>query len=265
MTRYAIGDVQGCYDTLERLLERIEFDALRDRLWLVGDLVNRGPKSLEVLRWARSLGDRAVVVLGNHDLHLLAAAAGQRSKNSDTLHRVLDAPDLDEIVDWLRNRPLLHRKGNWVMVHAGLHPSWSVKKARRLAREVEHQLRSKHWRRLFDTPLAHAPDWSKELEGMERLGAITRVLASVRTVRADRTLCGEYAGPPESAPDGCVPWFDARKKGWKEHRFVFGHWAALGLRSDAHYLAIDSGCVWGRTLTAVRLKDERVFQVDAVE
>ena len=265
MGRYAIGDVQGCYDSLQNLLEVIRFDPRQDCLWLVGDLVNRGPKSLQVLRWAKSMGDSVVAVLGNHDLHLLATAAGHRARASDTLQEVLDAPDADELIHWLRHRPLLYREDRWVMVHAGVHPRWSVKKATRLAREVEDRLQSKTWHKLFSTPLAEASDWSKALEGNQRRRSIARVLAGVRMVHEDGSLCADFAGPPESAPDGCIPWFSARDRGWKDYRFVFGHWAALGLRTDAHYVSLDSGCVWGRKLTAVRLRNGRAYQVDAAE
>lgn len=249
MATYAIGDVQGCATTLERLLVRIGF-AGHDRLWLVGDLVNRGPRSADVLRLVRGLGERAVVVLGNHDLHLLARAAGlEPAKRRDTLDDVLSAPDRAPLLDWLRTRPLLHRDGAWLMVHAGLLPAWTVDEAEARAREVEALL---------------AQGRLAELLGDSRPARSLRVLTRLRTCRDDGRLC-DFDGAPEDAPDGCQPWFSSPKRRSTEVTVLFGHWSALGLHLGADAIGLDTGCVWGRTLTALRLEDRAVFSEPARE
>jgi bis(5'-nucleosyl)-tetraphosphatase (symmetrical) len=259
---YAIGDIQGCADTLDVLLDEIEFDEDKDRLWLAGDLVNRGPKSLDVLRWARDLGDRVVAVLGNHDFHLLTTALGLRPSKSDTLAPILGAKDRDELIDWVRKRPLLHRKKGHVLVHAGLHPSWSVDTAVALAAEVEQILRSDDWadelEALYHTKI---PRWRKKLEGYRRLRAIQSILVSIRCVDDRGALCN-YSGHPDDAPDGCYPWYDDRDD---DETILYGHWATQGHVVGDGWVALDSGCVWGGKLTAYRLGDGAVFQVNAVD
>jgi bis(5'-nucleosyl)-tetraphosphatase (symmetrical) len=267
MATYAIGDIQGCYDTLQRLLDRMAFDPSSDTAWLVGDLVNRGPKSLEVLRWVKGLGSAAVAVLGNHDLHLLASAVGLRKpKRRDTLAPVLQAPDRDELIEWLRHRPLLHREGRFVMTHAGILPAWSVDDAEARAHEIEALLRGDDWAALLArTYPATPPPWRDQLEGWERRASILAALVRMRTVRADGSLCDDFAGPPDSAPAGCTPWFDAPGRRTGDTCVVFGHWAALGLHLRDDLIALDSGCVWGESLSAVRLEDRAVFQHPAVD
>ena len=205
MATYAIGDVQGCFETLQRLMTAIAFDPTRDRLWFVGDLVNRGPRSLEVMRWVRGLGDRAVVVLGNHDLHLLRRFAGvAKAKPLDTLRAVLEAPDRELLIDWLRSRPLVHAERGFVLVHAGLHPDWTVAMARRLSDEVCAALAGPDWRRFVGELSNGAPAWKSELRGVDRVRAILAFLVRVRTCNAAHAPV-EYEGPPEGAPPDFPP------------------------------------------------------------
>lgn len=268
MARYAIGDIQGCMASLERLLALIDFSPIRDQLWLVGDLVNRGPRSLDVLRWAKNLGPVVTTVLGNHDLHLLSRAAGAAGeKKRDTLDEVLAARDRDELIDWLRSRPMLHADDRHVLVHAGLHPRWTVADAKARAAELEHELRAPSWRAFLVQLAQHGPPprWDEKLGGGDRWRAIVAYLARARTLRPDGRVEPEFDGPPSQAPAGCVPWFQFFSPAWSTHTIVFGHWAALGLDLGPRHLALDTGCVWGKSLTAIRLDDRMVFQVKAVE
>jgi bis(5'-nucleosyl)-tetraphosphatase (symmetrical) len=266
MATYAIGDIQGCFDTLEALLERCTFDPRADTAWLAGDLVNRGPRSLDVLRWARGLGARAVCVLGNHDLHLLARWAGVgKAKRLDTLSAIFEAPDCDELLSWLRRRPLLHREGGYAMVHAGLDPRWTLDEAATLAAEVEAALRGDAWADVLALERAPAPAWSPDLAGADRLRAVTAVMTRVRTLTDEGRLCSSFSGPPEEAPGGCHPWFAHPRARPRDETVVFGHWAALGYQRGPGYVALDSGCVWGGPLTAVRLDDGAAFQQPALE
>jgi bis(5'-nucleosyl)-tetraphosphatase (symmetrical) len=262
MSTYAIGDIQGCARTFERLLERLKFNPRRDRLWLVGDLVNRGPDSLGVLRRVRKLGNAVTTVLGNHDLHLLARACGVRkAERDDTLDDVLAARDRDALMDWLAARPLLHVARRYLLVHAGLLPTWTVDQARRRAAEVEAAL--KHDRRETLASLGEkAPArWSARLRGEARLGCIVRVLTRLRCVDERGRIYASHKGPPETAPAGCGAWFDAAGRRSVKVTIICGHWAALGLRLRPNLLALDSACVWGGELTAVRLEDRAVLQV----
>lgn len=262
MATYAVGDLHGNYAALRRLLRRIRFDRKNDRLWLVGDLVNRGPGSLEVLRWASDIGDRLTVVLGNHDLHLLAVAAGwSRPRRQDTFAALLEAPDRDELLAWLRQRPLLHHEGDFLMVHAGLLPSWKVKQAERLARSTEKALRGKKarallagWRR---EPL---PTWSSELPGSEKRRVALAAFTLMRVCRADGTPVLSYSGAPCNAPKGLKPWFDLPARRSAMTTVITGHWAALGLHLRPGLWALDSGAAWGGFITAVRLEDRVVYQ-----
>ncbi len=250
MATYAIGDVQGCYKTLERLLRRIEFGR-RDRLWLVGDLVNRGPRSADVLRFAKGLGERAVVVLGNHDLHLIARAEGlAERKKRDTLDDVLDADDCDELVAWLREQPLVHREGNWLMVHAGLLPRWTAEDAQEKAREVEATLRGRRRASL--------------LTGGTRLAETLRAFTRLRMCDSEGRLC-DHDGPPADAPKGCISWFEHPRRRSTDVTVVFGHWSALGLYVGTDAIGLDTGCVWGGALTALRLEDRAIFSERAAE
>jgi bis(5'-nucleosyl)-tetraphosphatase (symmetrical) len=261
-----IGDIQGCMSSLERLLEVVGFAAGHDRLWLVGDLVNRGPRSLDVLRWARELGSSVTCVLGNHDLHLLARAAGAApEKKRDTLDDVLYARDVERLTDWLRTRPLFHVEGDVAMVHGGLHPAWTIDDAKARASEIERELRAPTWRSFLAQLHGPTPRWDARLGGGDRWRAILAYLTRARTLKADGRVESDFDGKPADAPAGCVPWFAFPAAAWTTHTVVFGHWAALGLDLGAHHIALDTGCVWGRSLTAMRLDDRMVFQVKCVE
>ena len=268
MSVYAIGDVQGCYDPLRRLLDRLEFAPERDRLWFTGDLVNRGPQSLEVLRLVRSLGDAAVTVLGNHDLHLIAMAHGvDNGRDPDrSLQQVLEAPDRDELLAWLRARPLAHfdERLNTLLVHAGVPPDWTVKKTLKRAAEVEAVLSGPACANFLPKLYGNTPArWSGELHGNKRLRYIVNALTRMRMVHKDGRLDFDHKGPPENAGKGLVPWFDVPGARWRGTRIAFGHWSALGLVVRPDLLGLDTGCVWGRELTAVRLnKRPKVVQVD---
>jgi bis(5'-nucleosyl)-tetraphosphatase (symmetrical) len=257
MATYAIGDVQGCHDELARLIDALKFDPARDELWFVGDLVNRGPDSVGVLRLVRSLGDRAVTVLGNHDLHLLALAAGNTDRGRDPdLAAVLRAADAAGMVDWLRQRPLVHYRPdlNTLMVHAGLPPAWDPLLTVKLAREVEAVLRGPPATGFLLNLYGDEPDaWSPALTGVPRWRFVINALTRLRYVRPDGSLEFTEKGPPDRAPRGLTPWFDAPGRGSAPVRVVFGHWSSLGLLQRDNLLGLDTGCVWGRRLTAVRL------------
>ena len=259
MARYAIGDVQGCHDELQALLARFSFDGTRDRLWFVGDLVNRGPASLEVLRYVRSLGENAVVVLGNHDLHLLCVAAGHAKKrDDDTLDELLAAPDALELLDWLRTRQLMHVESSHALVHAGLLPQWSVDKASALAREAEAALRAACYRDFLANMYGGTPSsWREDLTGWDRLRVIVNAMTRLRFCNAGGQM--ELRAKGAEAPPGFRPWFELRPAG--EMPIVCGHWSALGLKLSQQLIALDSGCVWGASLSALRLEDRTLFQV----
>jgi len=267
MAVYAIGDLQGCFAPLERLLAKIRFDANRDRLWFVGDLVNRGPDSLECLRFVRSLGDAATTVLGNHDLHLLCIAEGaERAKHRDTLDDVLRAPDREDLLSWLRHRPLMHVEGEYVLVHAAILPAWTVKKARALAGEVEAALRGPRYRRLLEHMYGDEPDrWKEGLRGTDRLRVVINALTRLRVCDDEGAMVLSYKGEPGEASDQWTPWFDVAGRRSAGHVVICGHWSALGLHVRDDLLALDSGCVWGRSLTAIRLEDRAVFEVRCPE
>lgn len=267
MPTYAIGDVQGCFDEFQQLLEKIEFNPRRDRLWLAGDVVNRGPRSLDVLRFIMRLGDRALTVLGNHDLHLLAVAEGlARANRRDTLNAILDAPDRDELLDWLRHRPLLHHDPalGFTLIHAGLPPQWDVEAASACAHEVEAVLRGPGWRDLSSHMYGDEPRaWDAKLQGHARLRFIVNCLTRLRFVDNDGRVALEPSGPPGTQPAGYHPWFEAPDRRSRGERIVFGHWSQLG---RVHWprervFGIDTGCVWGNALTALRLEDETVYSV----
>lgn len=262
MTRYAIGDVQGCNDELRALLARLHFSADRDQICFVGDLVNRGPASLQVLRFVRSLGDNAVVVLGNHDLHLLAVVHGvRRNRKSDTLDDVLTAPDRDALLDWLITRPMAHihadRDGRTdLIVHAGLIPQWTVGMTLALAREVESALRSDP-AGLFDHMYGDEPDrWSADLARKDRLRFTINVLTRLRVCTVDGRVDLKWKGkPPPNSP--YQPWFDIETRESRDARVIFGHWSALGFVQRKGAVGLDSGCVWGGSLTAFDLDTDR--------
>jgi bis(5'-nucleosyl)-tetraphosphatase (symmetrical) len=259
MATYAIGDIQGCDEEFALLLDRLQFDPRSDRVWLVGDLVNRGPRSLQVMRRVKALGEAAVVVLGNHDLHLLAVAYGknERLKSKDTIQDVLAASDRDELLEWLRRQPLLHHDSslNYTMFHAGLPPQWDLATAQRCARELESVLRDANLcKQLFENMYGDQPDrWSEDLKGFARLRFITNCLTRLRFCRPDGTLELKYKGEIEQAPQGVLPWFRIPDRRSRGVRIVCGHWSALGFHVEEGVVSIDTGCVWGQQLCAVRL------------
>ncbi len=265
MATYAIGDIQGCFDSLTRLLERCAFNPAEDRLWFVGDLVNRGPHSLETLRFVRDLGPAAITVLGNHDLSLLMAAEGfgKRGKG-DTFDDVLAAPDRDELLDWLRRQPLCHVENGYCLVHAGLLPQWSAAEARALAAEVEAVLGGDKWRELMGRMWGSEPaSWSDDLEGWPRLRVIVNAMTRMRFCSPQGVMDFSAKGEVERAPAGYLPWFEVPGRRSAQSVLITGHWSALGLKVLPNLLALDSGCVWGGPLTAIRLEDRAVFQVPA--
>ncbi len=262
MTTWVIGDIHGCWQTLSRLLERIGWQPEHDELWLVGDLVNRGPSSLEVLRWARDNSDHLKVVLGNHDLHLLGRAAGVvKARDEDTLDEVLQAPDCDQLVDWLRARPLLHHFGPWIMVHAGLMPEWSLEVAGRLADAASSRLAGAGWRELLGR--AHRgrkSSWDAELEGEQVITAAMAVLTRQRMVGPEGRAELTFSGAPAEAPDGWSPWFEGAAVRRQGYALIFGHWAMLGLYRQRDVACLDAGCVYGGALAALHLRDGELVQ-----
>lgn len=257
MATFAVGDVQGCHEELERLLQRIGFDGREDTLWFTGDLVNRGPGSLEVLRFVKGLGHRALCVLGNHDLHLLAVAAGAaRLRKDDTLDAVLAAPDRDEILDWLRQLPLLHHDANlgYTLVHAGLPPQWDLALAQTCAHELEAALRGDQHTEFFHHMYGNEPRcWSPDLAGMDRLRFIVNCFTRLRYCDAEGNLDLKAKGAPGSQAPGLLPWFEVPGRKSAELHVLFGHWSTLGEIRDLNVHALDTGCVWGGRLTALRL------------
>jgi bis(5'-nucleosyl)-tetraphosphatase (symmetrical) len=257
MALYAVGDVQGCDAELGALLGTLKFSADRDSLWFVGDLVNRGPDSLKVLRRIRALGDAATVILGNHDLHLLAVAyGGARLRSDDTLDDILTAPDRAMLLEWLQERPLLHEDAslNLCMVHAGLPPQWDLNLARDCAHELEKALR-RNPQKLFDRLYGDQPDrWEDSLQGEERLRFIANCLTRLRYVDMEGRLALRAKGSPKKAQTkSLLPWFEAPGARWRGPRIVFGHWSTLGFFRNADVTGLDTGCVWGDRLTALRL------------
>lgn len=261
MARYAIGDIQGCYDELRELLLKIGFSADRDQLWFVGDLVNRGPKSLETLRFVRSLGANATVVLGNHDLHLLALYFGKsdKRKDSDTLDEVLSAPDREALLQWLLNLPLAHYESQSrdLLIHGGLVPQWTLEQTLGLAREVQESLR-RDPASLFAEMYGNRPDqWSETLSGMDRLRFTINTLTRMRFCTADGRIDLKMKGPPSSGRAPFLPWFEHENRRTRDVRVIFGHWSALGFHKAPGIVALDTGCVWGGSLTAYDLDADR--------
>jgi len=262
MAIYAIGDLQGCLDPLLRLLDKIDYDPGNDQLWFTGDLVNRGPDSLETLRFVRNLRDGAISVLGNHDLHLLAAAENpDRLRNKDTLNAILKAADGHELLHWLRARPLMHhdKARNYTLVHAGLSPQWSLKTALAAAAELESFLQSKDYPAFFKHMYGNKPvRWSKTLSGWERLRYITNVFTRMRFCDLDGNLDLTRKGRPSPRARKYVPWFDVPERKNAKLRIVFGHWSTLGEMVRPNVISLDTGCVWGGCLTAAQLKPSKV-------
>jgi bis(5'-nucleosyl)-tetraphosphatase (symmetrical) len=263
VSTYAIGDIQGCDDEFEELLDLTGFHPARDTLWLVGDLVNRGPQSLRVLRRVRELGDAAVTVLGNHDLHLLAIAAGHaRLHRSDTLGEILAAPDRDELLGWLRQRPLAWLEDGHLLVHAGLPPQWTARDAQTHAREVEAQLRGSRHDEFFAHLYGNKPDrWRDDLASWDRLRVIVNACTRLRFCSEEGVMEFKEKRGTDQAPEGYAPWFAHPNRRAGNTTVICGHWSALGLTLKPNVAMLDSGCVWGGPLTAIRLEDRRVYQV----
>jgi bis(5'-nucleosyl)-tetraphosphatase (symmetrical) len=263
MALYAIGDIQGCHAEFCQLLDLIAFAPDTDRLWLVGDLVNRGPESLAVLREIRKLGDAATTVLGNHDFHLLTVAAGHRRPHrSDTLDAILAAPDRDELIAWLTARPLVVIEGERLMVHAGLLPQWTPATALMLSREVQAMLASDRAHEFLGVLYGDEPKaWSEELTGYDRLRVAVNACTRLRFCMADGTMEFREKRGPEHAPEGFLPWFAQPTRQSARMTIVCGHWSTHELLLAPNVLMLDSGCLWGGTLTGIRLDDRRVFQV----
>ena len=262
MATYAIGDIQGCHDELVLLLDRIDFDARRDRLWFTGDLVNRGPKSAATLRLIRSFGDAAIVVLGNHDLFLLSLAAGHgKLHQGDTMQEVLTAPDREPLLAWLSTRKMAHFEHQTLIVHAGVLPSWSVGKVLTLAAEVEHALVNHP--DFFAAMRGNLPDsWNDNLAGPERLRVIVNALVRMRFVTSAGRM--DFSTKTDIPPRGYQAWDLVRPRASAGVHVIYGHWASRGLTLSPDASGLDSGCVWGRQLTAMRLEDRRIFQVDCL-
>lgn len=263
MATYAVGDVQGCFVSLQRLLASAQFDPGVDRLWVAGDLVNRGPDSLGALRYIKSLGDSAVMVLGNHDLHLLAVAEGhQPAHRKDTLAAILAAPEREELLAWLRGRPLLHRDSGFTMTHAGIPPIWTLDQASDYAREVEAALQGPFYQDFLGAIYGNTPErWDPGLRGYDRLRLITNYFTRMRFCSADGRLDLTAKEGLDKTPQGLAPWFAHPHKSL-DQPLLFGHWAALkGRTSHVNAIALDTGCVWGGQLTMLRLDDGEFFRV----
>jgi bis(5'-nucleosyl)-tetraphosphatase (symmetrical) len=267
MATFAIGDLQGCYRQFEQLLDLISFDRGQDRLWLVGDIVNRGSDSLEILRFVKGLTGAVTVVLGNHDLHLLMVAEGCASLSpNDTIQDILSAPDREELLDWLRQQKLLHVDGNYAMVHAGLLPSWSIAQASELARAAEAAIQGEEFHEFCRHMYGDHPDhWDEALSGYTRLRVIINAMTRMRICTPDGKMYFKFKGVVEDIPDGYLPWFETPHRASREATIIFGHWSALGLQLRNNLIALDTGCLWGGTLTAIRLDDRKVFQVSCGE
>lgn len=260
MATYIVGDVHGCFETLQALLQKIEWRPERDRVFLTGDLVNGGPDSLAVVRWARESCQG--VVLGNHDLHLLAVAAGARpGRDADTFDDLLAAPDREELLRWLGERPLVILEPDFLLVHAGLLSQWGPEKARELAAEVEGVLRSDGAGSFLQRMYGNEPGrWEESLSGPDRLRVVVNAMTRMRMVTRDGCIDLHEKGPPEKAPAGLAPWYEEWRRRWSGRQVFFGHWAALGLRRMDPVVALDSGCAWGGWLSAIRLEDGKLFQ-----
>lgn len=264
MATYAIGDIQGCFAAFRELLTAIAFDPAKDRLWLTGDLVNRGEDSIGTLRWCMEHDDHIVAILGNHDLHLLAVAEGfVPPHRNDTLAEILDAPDRAEVLDWLRRRPMLHREGDWLMVHAGLLPEWTPELAEALARELETVLRGPGHLDFLEHMYGNEPRrWDSRLSGQDRLRLIANAMTRLRYLHPDGDMEFQHKCGPADAPAGLIPWYEMPGRRSASVKVLFGHWSTLGLYARPDVVALDTGCLWGGRLSAIRLEDARVFQVD---
>jgi len=259
MATYAIGDIQGCHKQLGELLHKLDFKSDKDKLWFAGDIVNRGPDSLKTLRFIKSLGDNAVTVLGNHDLHLLAIANGRRKQNKkDTLEEILFAKDSDQLLDWLIHRPLMHyqKKNNVCLVHAGIHPAWSTKQALNCSKEVENILQGSKAHEFFHHMYGDKPSkWSSELSGWDRLRFITNSFTRMRYIGENMKLYLKEKGAPGKQPEGVKPWFEFENRN-KDLNIVFGHWSTLKNPKIENLHPLDTGCLWGGKLTALKINNK---------
>jgi len=257
MTTYAIGDIQGCYKELRELLTLINFNSDKDQLWFVGDLVNRGPDSLSVLRFIKTLGENAISVLGNHDLHMLGVLYGiETPRKKDTFNEILVATDRDSIIEWVCHRPMVHidKASKHILVHAGIYPSWSVEEAQSYANEMEQVLRNGEAINFIKHMYGSEPSqWSDELTGWERLRFITNSFTRMRFCTEDLQLDMKHKGQPGTQPQSLTPWFELRNSALREYRIVMGHWSTLGKVDDPQLISIDTGCLWGGKLTAYAL------------
>jgi bis(5'-nucleosyl)-tetraphosphatase (symmetrical) len=269
MATYAIGDIHGCFETFRRLLKRVEFDPAHDRLWLTGDLINGGPSSLQTLRWVVDHDSIVDTVLGNHDLHLLAVAAGVgEMREKDTFSDVLEAPGRDGLIEWLHQQPLVRRQDGYLMVHAALLPSWSASDAKALSGEVEAMLQADSPGEFFEHMYGNTPrTWRDDISGVDRVRAVINAMTRLRVLErhfvgsSREAMAFDFSGPLEDLPAKRTPWFRADEPAWDDHTVIFGHWSALGVHKVGKVACLDSGCVWGGKLTAMRLEDEAIFQV----
>jgi bis(5'-nucleosyl)-tetraphosphatase (symmetrical) len=263
MATYAIGDIQGCHTSLQQLLHTIKFDPSVDQLWLVGDLVNRGSGSLAVLRWAKAHQNSVITVLGNHDLHALVVHEGfVAAHRLDTLDELLAAPDAPSLFAWLRQQRLAYAQDDFLLVHGGVLPQWSVAQVLKLAGEVESALRSENYRDFLRQMYGNQPDsWRDDLSGMDRLRVITNALTRLRVCTADGTMEFKFKGKLADVPHDYHAWFDLPARASQDSTIIFGHWSALGLLLRDKIIALDTGCLWGGSLTALRLQDRQLFQV----
>jgi bis(5'-nucleosyl)-tetraphosphatase (symmetrical) len=274
MATYAIGDLQGCYQELLALLDEINFDKVQDRLWFTGDLVNRGPESLQALRFVKQLGPSAVTVLGNHDLHLLAIAAGHaKVRKKDTLNDILEAPDRDELLAWLRRQPLLINDDDseFVLIHAGLPPQWSIQQASTYAKEAEKILRGDDYHLFLQQMYGNKPDrWSEDLTGFDRIRFIVNSLTRLRYCDDAGQMALEEKGPPGTQAAPFKPWFTIENRKPVNNKIIFGHWSTVHLGNidnikSLNVFPMDTGCVWGDKLLALRLEDQKYFSVPSLQ
>lgn len=265
MTTYAIGDIQGCYHAFQALLAKLEFKPKVDTLWLVGDLINRGSGSLEMLRWCYQNQASLRVVLGNHDLHALAVAHGFASPHkSDTLDALLQAADREVLLEWLRHQHLVYHENDYLMVHAGLLPQWTVAQAMRYGAEVESALQGPDYRDFLMNMYGNLPNiWNESLLGMDRLRVITNALTRLRVCTAQGAMDFFFKGELPDVPTGLIPWFDVPERATRDAQVIFGHWSALGLQQINNVYALDTGCLWGGQLTAMNLATQAITQVQS--
>lgn len=258
MSTYVVGDIQGCFDTFQKLLDKIQFNPKQDRLWLVGDLVNRGPHSLEVLRWCVKHKKILKAVLGNHDVHLLCRIAGiSEEKALDTLDEVLKAPDLPELTDWLRQQSFVYHEKKCLLVHAGVLPEWSLSEIIHFNKQAQAKLSGENWQSfLNDLRNSVTPD---------QLIQALRVFTQIRMCKMDGSPEFKFKGSPDKAPQNLLPWYDFPARKTADQTILFGHWAALGFLDKGNVIGLDSGCVWGKELSTICLEDRQVFQQKSVE